>query len=227
MSVPHHWPRAFRDFLLPHLRTLDHPKQRTCLPKYIRGLLAPLERKSAQPIAEYLGVPYQRLHHFLNVGSWEPDTIESQIAQQARALCGGKDAVLIVDDTALPKSGSSSVGVAPQYCGAQRRVTNCQALVTLTLADGRVFAPLGMRLFLPQVWTEDTGRCAAAGIPVGQRTFASKQHLALVELDRVRQAGVMFGAVVADAGYGSSTAFRHGLSARGLRWAVAPSSKPS
>gem|GEM_PF-4929591 len=48
MSVPHHWPRSFRDFLVPHLKTLDHPKQRTCLPKYVRGLLAPLERKSAQ-----------------------------------------------------------------------------------------------------------------------------------------------------------------------------------
>ena len=124
------------------------------------------------------------------------------------------------DDTALPTSGSNSVGVAPQYCGAQRRVTNCQALVTLTLADGRVFAPLGMRLFLPEVWTSNPACCATAGIPPGQRTFVSKQHLALLELDRVRQAGVTFGAVVADAGYGSSTAFRHGLSARGMRWAV-------
>ncbi len=124
------------------------------------------------------------------------------------------------DDTALPKSGSHSVGVAPQSCGAQRRVTNCQAPVILTLADGRVCAPLGMRLFLPRVRTDDEARCAAAGIPAAQQAFASKQHLALAELDRVRHAGVMSGTVVADAGYGSSTAFRHGFTARELCWAL-------
>src|SRR4051794_5864277 len=39
------------------------------------------------------------------------------------------------------------------------------------------------------------------------------------ELDRLREAGVRFGAVLADAGYGTSAAF-HGLDARGLTWAV-------
>ncbi len=138
-----------------------------------------------------------------------------QLAQQAQLLCGKKHAVLIIDDTALPKSGDRSVGVAPQYCGVQRRVTNCQVLVTLTLADGPVFAPLGMRLFLPQVWTADPLRCASAGVPAQLRAFATKQDLALNELDRVRDAGVTFGVVVADAGYGSSVAFRRGLTQRG------------
>src|SRR5262249_43614846 len=38
--------------------------------------------------------------------------------------------------------------------------------------------------------------------------------------DRVRAAGVLFGCVVADAGYGLSAPFRQGLTARGLAWAV-------
>jgi SRSO17 transposase len=42
----------------------------------------------------------------------------------------------------------------------------------------------------------------------------------LAELDRLRAAGVRFGTVLADAGYGASAAFRHGLEARGLYWAV-------
>ena len=48
----------------------------------------------------------------------------------------------------------------------------------------------------------------------------SKGEIALAELDRVRAAGVRFGCVLADAGYGTSAEFRHGLDARGLRWAV-------
>ncbi|MEG8223954.1 transposase, partial [Sphingomonas sp. HH69] len=40
------------------------------------------------------------------------------------------------------------------------------------------------------------------------------------EIDRVIAAGVRFGCVLADAGYGLSAPFRQALSARGLRWAV-------
>jgi SRSO17 transposase len=44
--------------------------------------------------------------------------------------------------------------------------------------------------------------------------------LALVEIDRAIAAGVRFGCVVADAGYGLSAPFRRGLTARQLAWAV-------
>jgi SRSO17 transposase len=37
-------------------------------------------------------------------------------------LVGGPDAILVIDDTALPKKGTRSVGVAPQYAGALGKV---------------------------------------------------------------------------------------------------------
>ena len=49
---------------------------------------------------------------------------------------------------------------------------------------------------------------------------STKPEIALAELDRVREAGVRFGLVLADAGYGISAPFRQALSARGLVWAV-------
>lgn len=220
MPVPHNWQRSFSDFLSPCLKTFDHPKQRTCLPRYVRGLLAPLERKSTEPMAEHLGIDYQRLHHFLNVSPWNTDQLERLLAERAQSLCGGKNAVLIVDDTALPKSGEHSVGVAHQYCGALGKLANCQALVTLTLADQHVFAPLGMRLFLPRGWTNDPERCHLAGVPENLRVYQSKGDLALEELDRVRAQGVTFRVVLADAGYGVSKEFRQALTTRGLTWAV-------
>ena len=61
---------------------------------------------------------------------------------------GGPEAVLVIDDTALPKQGRHSVGVARQYCGTLGKQANCQVLVSLTLAQGEVPVPVGLRLFL-------------------------------------------------------------------------------
>ena len=133
---------------------------------------------------------------------------------------GGPDAFLVIDDTALPKKGTLSAGVARQYCGQLGKRANCQSLVSLTLARGEVPVPVGLRLFLPDEWVGDTGRCARAGVPSDVVTAGTKGGIALAELDRVGAAGVRFSTVLADAGYGASAAFRHGLDARGLAWAV-------
>jgi SRSO17 transposase len=44
--------------------------------------------------------------------------------------------------------------------------------------------------------------------------------MALAEIDRAIAAGVRFGCVLADAGYGLSAPFHQGLTARKLAWAV-------
>src|SRR5919112_1731032 len=137
-----------------------------------------------------------------------------------RRLLGGPEAALMIDDTALPKKGTLSVGVARQYCGQLGKRANCQALVSLTLAGREVPVPVGLRLFLPEEWSRDPERCAAAGVPEDEVLARAKGAIALAELDRLIAAGVRFGVVLADAGYGASAAFRHGLSERGLTWAV-------
>jgi SRSO17 transposase len=48
----------------------------------------------------------------------------------------------------------------------------------------------------------------------------SKAEIALAELDRLRAAGMRFGAVLTDAGFGMSAGFRHGLDERQLFWTV-------
>jgi SRSO17 transposase len=142
------------------------------------------------------------------------------LAERADRLVGGPGAALVIDDTALPKKGTLSVGVERQYCGQLGKQANCQALVSLTLAGREVPLPVGLRLFLPERWTDDPERCAAAGVPETEVVARSKGEIALAEVDRLIAAGVRFRVVLADAGYGASAAFRHGLSERGLTWAV-------
>ena len=91
-------------------------------------------------------------------------------------------------------------------------------MVSLTLARGAV--PVASRLFLPDAWVKDAKRCAQVGVPEAAVLPRSKREIALGELDRLRAGGLRFGVVLADAGYGTSAAFRHGLDARGLTWAA-------
>jgi SRSO17 transposase len=65
-------------------------------------------------------------------------------------VVGGGDAFLVIDDTALPKKGTHSVGVGPQYASALGKTANCQTLVSLTLARIEVPVMVGLRLFLPE-----------------------------------------------------------------------------
>ncbi len=146
--------------------------------------------------------------------------METELLVQADRLVGGSDAVLVVDDTAIAKKGTHSVGVAPQYASALGKTANCQTLVSLTLAQGEVPVMLALRLFLPESWTSKRARLERAGVPAGYRTERTKPEMALAEIDRAIAAGVRFGCVLADAGYGSSAPFRQGLTERKLAWAV-------
>lgn len=83
-------------------------------------------------------VSYDRLHHFIGAGLWDSAPLEATLWQQADELVGGDEAWLIIDDTALPKKGKASVGVAPQYATTLGKNANCQTLVSVTLASGEV-----------------------------------------------------------------------------------------
>jgi SRSO17 transposase len=208
-------------WLEPFLDALGRKTRRTWAPLYLRGLLGLGERKSLQPMAAGLGLSgHDQLHHFISSPAWDDAPLWRVLAREADRLVGGPDAVLVIDDTALPKKGALSVGVARQYCGQLGKKANCQALVSLTLARGEVPVPVGLRLFLPEKWTSKPERCIRAGVPEAEVVARSKGEIALSELDRLRAAGARFGVVLADAGYGASAEFRRGLDKREQRWAV-------
>src|SRR3954469_9108889 len=215
------WEGALERWLAPFLSALGREAQRRWAPVYLKGLILPGERKSVEPLAARVAPGgTEQLHHFIGGSPRATGPLEAVLAEEADALVGGPEAVLVIDDTALPKQGKHSVGVARQYCGCLGKRANCQVLVSLTLPRGEVPVPVGLRLFLPDEWTADPGRCARAGVPEAHRRPLAKPEIALEEVDRVIAAGVRFGRVLADAGYGAGAAFRRGLSARGLIWAV-------
>jgi SRSO17 transposase len=215
------WQNDLEEWLAPYLDALGNKTRRRMCPAYVAGLIGPGDRKSIQPMAARVDtVSYDRLHHFIGAGVWDSAPLEATLWRQADALVGDEKAWLIIDDTALPKKGNASVGVAPQYASALGKRANCQTLVSVTLASGEVPLMLSLRLFLPESWTSDEARMIKAGVPEEFRQARTKPELAIEEIDRIAAAGVRFGCVLADAGYGLSATFRQALSARELSWAV-------
>jgi SRSO17 transposase len=215
------WEDELGRWLQPFLDRLGHKARRRMCPLYVSGLIGPGDRKSVQPMAARLSPgDYDQLHHFIADGVWDAAPLESELLVQADRLVGGEDAVLVIDDTALPKKGDRSVGVAAQYASSLGKTANCQTLVSLTLARGEVPVMVALRLFLPESWTSDAARLKRTGVPVEYRAARTKPEIALAEIDRVIAAGVRLGCVLADAGYGLSAPFRQGLTTRGLSWAV-------
>src|SRR6266487_3542056 len=168
MARIENWNAELRTWLSPFLGKLGHKARRRMCPLYVAGLIGPGDRKSVQPMAERLAPgDYDQLHHFVAAGVWDATPLENELLIQADRLIGGNDAVLVIDDTAIPKKGKHS-----------------------------------------------------AGVPAEHRVARTKPKIALAEIDRVMAAGVRFGCVLADAGYGLSAPFRQGLTTRGLAWAV-------
>lgn len=215
------WRSELEAWLSRFAAALGNKRRRRMCPAYIAGLIGPGDRKSVQPMAARDDeVSYDRLHHFVGSGVWDEAPLETALLAEADRQVGGDASWLIIDDTALPKKGWHSVGVTPQYASALGKNANCQTPVSVTLASHEVPVMVGSRLFLPESWTSDVARLERTGVPEELRPYRTKPEIALTEIDRVRAVGVRFGCVLADAGYGLSASFRHGLSERGLSWAV-------
>ncbi len=127
----------------PFEAAFKHKVRRVWAPPYVRGLIAPGDRKGMEPLAARVAPgENQQLYHFVAVSKWETEPIEDVLFAKSDALVGGDRAFRFIDDTALPKKGEHSVGVAHQYCGALGKQANCQSLVSLTLSRDDISVPV-------------------------------------------------------------------------------------
>ncbi len=62
---------------------------------------------------------YDQLHHFIADGVWDATPLETELLNQADRLVGGRDAVLVIDDTSLPKKWFSTCPFSHPDAGVQ------------------------------------------------------------------------------------------------------------
>jgi SRSO17 transposase len=191
---------------------------------YLRGLLSPLERKNGWQLAEAAGdgTP-DGVQDFLARMRWDADAVRDDLRAYVVEHLGDPDAVLVVDETGFLKKGDRSAGVQRQYSGTAGRIENCQVGVFLGYASRHGRALIDRALYLPERWTCDATRCAAAGIPAGL-TLTTKPKLGLTMLDRALDAGVPFAWVAGDSVYGADHRIRRRLEARRRGYVLAVTS---
>ena len=131
---------------------------------------------------------------------------------------GEEDAVILVDESGMPKQGQHSAAVAHQYCGALGKLANCQVGVYLGYASRKGYTLLSGQLFVPEGWLADDHATMRdqVGIPA-DLTFKTKPELAVdLVRDLLTRKVVPARWLAADALYGDSPAFRDAIAELGL-----------
>ena len=187
---------------------------------YLRGLLAPLERKNGWTLAEQAGESSpDGMQRLLATADWDADRVRDDLRDYVVEHLGDPGAVLVVDETGFLKKGNRSAGVARQYSGTAGRIENCQIGVFLGYASpaGRTF--LDRELYLPKAWTQDRPRREQAAVP-DDTEFATKPEQAIRMLTRALDAGVPASWVTGDEVYGLHPGLRTFLQSRGMSYVL-------
>ena len=126
--------RRFREYVERLTVALGHADRHAPMRAYLTGLCLPGERKSIEPMAarvdpRHVRARHQSMHHFVANAPWDG----AALLRVARAWVlepmarHGPVAAWIVDDTAYPKKGRHSVGVARQDCGPLGKPDNARS----------------------------------------------------------------------------------------------------
>src|SRR3954465_7539475 len=120
---------------------------------YLRGLLAPLERKNGWHLAEAAGdCSPHGMQEFLSRVHWDAGALRDDLRAYVVEQLGDADAVLVLDETGFLKKGTKSAGVHRPYSGTAGRIENCQIGVFLAYASRHGHALIDRTLYLPQTW---------------------------------------------------------------------------
>jgi SRSO17 transposase len=161
---------------------------------------------------------HQSLLHFVGQASWSDEKVLAKMCEMVLPAMerDGPIEAWIIDDTGFPKKSKHSVGVARQYCG---QLGNCQAAVSLSIANRQASLPVRYRLYLPQEWASDAARRRKAHVPE-EIVFETKSEIAVGQLRWTYAAGLPRGVVLLDAGYGNHMNLRTQINALGLSYAA-------
>lgn len=198
-------------------------EQREAAYTYLQGLLAPLPRKSIEPLVLAVeGVApkaVRAMQSFISEGMWDDERLLHQHWKEVATDLGAADGVLMVDGSDFPKQGIHSAGVKRQYCGELGKRANCQAGVFVGYVGPQGYALLDRRLYVPTEWLTDeayVARRTQCGIPP-DLTFKTKPELAQEMLAAVVKAqSLRCRWVVADEAFGGNPSFLDGVAGLGL-----------
>jgi SRSO17 transposase len=131
---------------------------RELLRVYVQGQLSDVHRKTAEGIALEFGKAPRTLQRFLESIKWDEEKFHDRCQQIVAKDHAHLDAIGVVDESGVAKSGHDTVGVARQWNGNRGKVDNCVVGVHLSYAAPGFQCLLGSGLYLPEEWANDLAR---------------------------------------------------------------------
>jgi SRSO17 transposase len=215
------WAQALTDLHARLAARFARPEPRQRALKYLQGILSSIERKNGWQLAEHAREARpDGMQRLLSSAVWDTDGVRDDLRTYTLEHLGNQSAIVVIDESGFPKRGDQSAGVGWQYCGTTGQVQNCQMGVFLSYVTARGHTLIDRELYLPLDWCEDRERCRAAGIPDSVR-FRTKPELAVQMLERMWQAQLPIGWVVADTVYGGNLDLRTWLEAHQYPYVLA------
>jgi SRSO17 transposase len=217
------WQEEFEAFHARFADLFERSESRDQAKKYVRGLLAQIDRKNSWQVAEVVGdrVP-DRMQRLLYQVPWESEVARDRLQQFVIETFGDEEGIGVVDETSFLKKGTHSVGVARQYLGAAGKVENGQVATVLSYAAQGAHVFLDRRLYLPEEWAWNRQRRAEARVPEEVR-FATKPEQAIAMLLHAWEQGVPMRWVTGDEVYGDSPRLRETIQRHGRFYVLAVS----
>jgi SRSO17 transposase len=128
---------------------------RELLRVYIQGQLSDVHRKTAEGIALRFGKAPRTLQRFLESIKWDEEKFLDRCQQVVAQEHAHAEAIGVVDESGVTKSGHDTVGVGRQWNGRRGQVDNCVVGVHLSYAAPGFQCLLASGVYLPKDWADD------------------------------------------------------------------------
>jgi SRSO17 transposase len=217
------WSTEFEEVIARIEPLFVHPNSYKHAEQYLRGLLAPIERKNGWTIAEFVGEKEPKaMQRFLNLAFWDADALRDLVCDYAIEHLNDPRGILVADPTGFAKKGRKSAGVQRQYSGTLGRIDNCQIGTFLAYVNSsRDRVLIDRELYIPQgSWFDDPDRCAEAGIPE-EVTFATRPKQVMAMIERARWSDLTFAWFTADEEFGQNPGLRDYLEEAEIAYVMA------
>lgn len=125
---------------------------------YVQGLLSDESRKNAEVLALRSGLPPRTVQRFLESIKWDERLLVDHSQRIVAKQHADAEAIGLIDETGVAKSGSETTGVQRQYNGNRGKIENAVVHVGIAYSTGDFHALLDARVYLPEEWANDLPR---------------------------------------------------------------------
>ena len=118
---------------------------------YIQGQLSDVHRKTLEGIALEFGIAPRTLQRFMETSKWDEEKLHDRSQQIIAKDHAHPEAIGIVDESGVTKSGDDTAGVGRQWNGNSGKVDNCVVGVHLCYATPDFECLLGSELYCRRI----------------------------------------------------------------------------